>query len=130
MYFQHAAIQYLSTLQKWCVLRDNSSNQKLPSFVPGRDYLSASRARSLKVPYSKREAMLKYEALISSLDEEWISDGKWNKKQADVVVDLLLLGAYSLPKIVITSPLLDLHIRDVMQKDLIKCFGEIKKGKR
>ena len=65
---------------------------------------------------------------MGSLDENWIDDRKWNKKQSDIVLDLLLLGAYSLPKIVVTSPMLDLHIRDVMQKDLLKCFDEIRKG--
>ena len=122
-------MQYLSTLQKWCVLRDGTSAQKLPSFLPGREYLSPSRAYSLRVPFTKKEALIKYNALIDSLDENWISDGKWNKKQADVVIDLLVLGAYSLLKIVVTSPVLDLHIRDVMQKELMKCFNEIRKGK-
>ena len=65
---------------------------------------------------------------MGSLDEKWIDDRKWNKKQSDIVMDLLLLGAYSLPKLVVTSPMLDLHIRDVMQKDLLKCFDEIRKG--
>lgn len=98
--------------------------------MPGRDYLSSSRAHSLKVPYSKKEALIKFDALCAALDANWISDRKWNKKQADIVTDLLLLGAYSLPKLVITSPTLDLHIRDVMQKELIKCFEEIRKGKQ
>ena len=96
--------------------------------MPGRDYLSSSRARSLKVPYNKKEALLKYDLLTRALESQWISDRKWNKEQAELVTDLLLLGAYSLPKIVLTSPLLDLHIRDVMQKELLKCFDEIKKG--
>ena len=82
----------------------------------------------MKVPYSKKEALIKFDVLCAALDANWISDRKWNKKQADVVTDLLLLGAYSLPKLVITSPILDLHIRDVMQKELIKCFEEIRKG--
>ena len=37
--------------------------QKMPSYVPGRDYLSSSRASLLKVPYNKREANLKLAAL-------------------------------------------------------------------
>ena len=122
-------MHYLSTLQKWCVLRDSALIKNLPSYVPGHDFLSSSRAKSLKVPYSKREALIKFNFLQESLKQEWITGGIISNKQKQVVHDLLNLGAYALPKLVITSPMLDLHIRDVMQKEVAKCFADMRKGK-
>ena len=120
---------YLSTLQKWVVLRDGHLIKNLPTYVPGHDFLSKSRARSLKVPFTKKEAMFKFVRLHDLLDDTWLESEMVSKKQKEIVNELLNLGAYSLPRLVLTSPLLDMHLQNVMEKDVAKCFEDLRKGK-
>ena len=102
--------------------------QRLPSYVPGREFLSANRASSLKVPFSKREAMVKLSCLENLLDDEWIDDMSKFKKQHGLVNQLLVLGAYSLPGLCLSSPKLDLHLKDVLHKEMKNCFADLRKG--
>ena len=103
--------------------------QRLPSYVPGRDFLSANRAASLKVPFTRKEALLKLACLESALKDEWLGDMKMFKKQHELVLQLLSLGAYSLPGLCLSSPKLDMHMKDSMQKELAKCMDDLRKGK-
>ena len=129
MYIQQIMMAYLSTLQKWVVLRDGHLIKNLPTYVPGHDFLSKSRARSLKVPFTKKEAMFKFVRLHDLLDDTWLESEMVSKKQKEIVNELLNLGAYSLPRLVLTSPLLDMHLQNVMEKDVAKCFEDLRKGK-
>ena len=128
LYIQQIMTAYLSTLQKWCVLRDGHLIKNLPTYVPGHEFLSKSRARSLKVPYTKKEAMFKFVTLHNALDDTWLGNKVVSKRQKEVVNELLNLGAYSLPRLILTSPLLDMHLQDVLEKDVIKCFDDLRKG--
>ena len=100
----------MGTLHKWDTMKEGPLAQRLPSHVPGRDFLSASRANSLKVPFTKKEALIKL------------------GKQKDLVLQLLMLGAYSLPSLCLSSLKLDKHLRDMMHKDMKKCFVDLRKG--
>ena len=102
--------------------------QRLPSYVPGRDFLSTNRANSLKVPYSKKEALVKLACIENALEDDWIGDMKVYKKQRELVIQMLSLGAYSLPSLCLSSPQLDMHLKDIMQKELNKCMSDLRKG--
>ena len=102
--------------------------QRLPSFTPGREFLSANRANSLKVPFSRKEAMIKLACLEGALNDEWFGDMEMFKKQQDLVLQFLSLGAYSLPGLCLSSVKLDMHLRDCMQKELSKCMNDLRKG--
>lgn len=102
--------------------------QRLPSFVPGREFLSSNRANSLKVPFTKKEALIKLACLENALNDEWFGDMKVFKKQQDLVLQFLSLGAYSLPSLCLSSSKLDMHLKDNMQKELAKCMDDLRKG--
>ena len=120
--------QYVATLHKWGTMKNGPIAQRLPSYVPGRDFLSANRASSLKIPFSKKEAMIKLSCLENLLEDEWIDDMSKFKKQQDLVNQLLVLGAYSLPGLCLSSPKLDLHLKDVLHKEIKRCFSDLRKG--
>ena len=109
-------------------MREGRLAQRLPSFVPGRDFLSSNRASSLKVPFTKKEALIKLACLENALDDEWLGDMKMFKKQQELVIQFLVLGAYSLPGLCLSSPKLDMHLRDNIQKELTKCMDQLRKG--
>lgn len=50
------------------------------------------------------------------------------KQQKDHCVSMLNLGAYSLPRDVLASKKLDLHIKDVLKKELMKFSDDLRKG--
>ena len=109
-------------------MREGRLAQRLPSFVPGRDFLSTNRASSLKVPFTKKEALIKLACIENALDDEWLGDQKMLKKQHELVVQFLVLGAYSLPGLCLLSPKLDMHLRDCLKKELTKCMDDLRKG--
>ena len=118
--------QYLATLHKWGTLKNGPLAQRLPTYIPGREFLSPSRAHSLKVPFTKKEALVKLACLEGILKDEWIRDASKFKQQQEAVLGLLALGAYSLPGMCLTSFRLDVHLRDVMEKELNKCMKELR----
>ena len=118
----------MATLHKWNTMKDGPLAQRLPSYCPGRDFLSSARANSLKVPFSKKEALIKLGCLENILEDEWIGDMSKPGKQKDLVLQLLMLGAYSLPGLCLSSLKLDVHLKDVLQKELKKCFADLRKG--
>ena len=124
-------MQYFSTLQKWDSLREGQLAQRMPSYVPGRDYMSSSRARTLKIPCTKKDALMAFEALeeIFNLNSHWIGSDISMAKQKEAVIQALNLGAFSLPKLVLDSHLIDMHLRDLMQKEVNRCFENLRKGK-
>ena len=46
----------------------------------------------------------------------------------DKVIDLLQIGAYSLPQKVLANEKLNVHLQDVLNKDLNRCLNEIRQG--
>ena len=120
--------QYLATLHKWGTLKTGPLAQRLPTYIPGREFLSPSRAHSLKVPFTKKEALVKLSCLEGILKDEWIKDESKFKQQQEAVLGLLALGAYSLPGMCLMSFRLDVHLRDVMEKELNKCMKDLRKG--
>ena len=123
-------MQYFSTLQKWDSLREGQLAQRMPSFVPGRDYMSSSRAKALKIPCTKKDALMAFEAVEEALNlnSHWIGSDISLAKQKEVIVRALNLGAFSLPKLVLESQVVDLHLRDLMQKEVNRCFENLRKG--
>ena len=109
-------------------MRNGPLAQRLPSFVPGRDFVSANRANSLKIPFSKKEALIKLTCLENLLEDDWVGDMEKFKKQQELVNQLLVLGAYSLPGLCLSSYKIDVHLRDVMHKEMQKCFSDLRKG--
>ena len=80
------------------------------------------------MPYNEVEANQKFDKLIKKLDNRWIDNQKVLKIQMDRVVALLQIGAYALPQKVLANEKLNVHLHDVLKKDLIRCFNEIRQG--
>ena len=121
-------MQYLVTLQKWISLRESPLAQRLPSFVPGREYLTYSRANHLGVPHSKKEALKKYNILEAALKSEWLNDLDSLELQMKTLIELCNLGAHSLPYVILHSELVDMHLRDCLNKDLKRSLNDLRKG--
>ena len=64
----------------------------------------------------------------SQFSEAWLNEKGFNQKQKDLCLKALNLGAYSLPKMVIESETVDKHVRDMLRKELLKKFEELRKG--
>ena len=58
----------------------------------------------------------------------WKDDASLLRKQIDLVISALQLGAYSLPKKVLESEKLHHFIMDVLKKDFVRCLDDIRKG--
>ena len=80
------------------------------------------------MPFTKKEALIKLGCLENLLEDAWIGDMTKFGKQKDLVLQLLMLGAYSLPGLCLSSLKLDMHLRDMMHKEMIKCFVDLRKG--
>ena len=66
---------------------------------------------------------------MEKLDEKWIGDQDKLDLQMALVMDVLRMGAYSLPRLVLEDEKFELHLQDVLEKDLAKCCRDIRKGK-
>ena len=121
-------MQYLVTLQKWISLKESPLAQRLPSYAPGREFLTRSRANHLGVPHSKKEALKKYNVLEAALKMEWLNDIESLDLQMKTVVELCNLGAHSLPYIILHSEMIDLHLKDCLIKDLKRSLSDLRKG--
>lgn len=82
----------------------------------------------MKVPHDQKEAMEKFEKLVLELKQAWIGNDRVFKEQLDKVVELLQLGAYALPKLVLSSEVLEMHLLDVLKKELMNCLEDLRKG--
>ena len=109
-------------------MKESSMAQRLPSYVPGRQYLSASRANNLNLPHDKREALHKFNCLEVKLKQEWLGKCDSLKQQKEIITELLILGAYSLPYTILHSQWTDMHLRDYLKKDLNRSIDELRKG--
>ena len=109
-------------------MKESSMAQRLPSHVPGRQYLSRSRSNNLNLPFDKKEALKKFNCLETALKQEWLGNRDFHKVQKDTVIELLILGAYTLPYTVLHSQWTDMHLRDFLKKDLEKSLDDLRKG--
>ena len=83
----------------------------------------------IQIPYSEKAADARLEQLENALDDNWLENDAVLDFQLGVVIKLLNLGAYSLPAKVLESKKLEIHLNDVLNKELIKCLKEIRQGK-
>ena len=73
---------------------------------------------------------MRLEKLVERLDASWLGSQKDLDMQMNVVMDILRLGAYSVPGPVLNNEQVDLHVQDVLKKDFIQCCKFIKQGIR
>ena len=66
--------------------------------------------------------------MIEKLDDTWLGNQDKLDEHMSLVLDILRTGAYSLPRPVLENETFEIHIQDVMKKDLIKCCRDIRKG--
>ena len=66
--------------------------------------------------------------MVKKLDAAWIGQLGFLKKQKELLLSILRMGAYSLPAAVLDCPQVELHLQDFLQKDLIRCCKEIRLG--
>ena len=118
----------MSTVQKWESLRDGCLAQRLPAYIPGRDYISTSRANTLRIPHNKKDALIALGVYESTLEQSWIENDQIFYKQKDKITAILNLGAYCLPKMVLESEKVDKHVRDSLKKDLARCMRDLRRG--
>ena len=83
----------------------------------------------VQIPYSEKAADARLEQLENALDDKWLENDAVLDFQLGIVIKLLNLGAYSLPAKVLESKKLEIHLNDVLNKELIKCLKEIRQGK-
>ena len=83
----------------------------------------------IQIPYSEKAADARLEQLENALDDKWLENDAVLDHQLGIVIKLLNLGAYSLPAKVLESKKLEIHLNDVLNKELIKCLKEIRQGK-
>ena len=65
---------------------------------------------------------------MERLDASWIGSQKDLDEQQNLVVEILRMGAYSVPGPVISNDLIDTHVQDVLVKDFLLCCRKIKQG--
>ena len=71
-----------------------------------------------------------FEVIVETFknNSHWISSDVSLAKQKELVMQALNLGAFSLPNPVLESHEIDVHLRDVMQKEVMRCFENLRKG--
>ena len=77
---------------------------------------------------SHSDALKKLEMLINGFETSWLGNPKKFKVQLDRVVETLQLGAYALPKRVLNSEVLKMHLLDCLKKDLNECLEDLRMG--
>ena len=65
---------------------------------------------------------------MHQIEEIWKDDASLLRKQIELVVTALQLGAYSLPKKILESEKLHYFIIDVLKRDFVRCLDDIRKG--
>ena len=90
--------------------------------------MSASRANSLNVPFDQPEAEKRFDELVSGFDTIRLGDQKSLKLQMEIIIKLLQLGSYSLPKKVIESDVVQTYLLDVLEKDFNQSMDDLRKG--
>ena len=124
-----AVMNYLACKQKWAAFHSGPLVQCLPAQIPPRKYISHASAQALRLPYTSKEAFLKFKCLLGLCKDDWPLDEKSHKEQMKLCMDLLELGAYALPGEVIASLKVKGFVEKCMQMDLLMCLKNVRQGK-
>ena len=92
------------------------------------NFISRARADRMKVPYNVKEARERFERIIAKFQLKWIDDKSCFKEQLDLVIDALRIGAFCLPRQVLESGIIEMHLIDSLQKDFGRCMDALRKG--
>ena len=109
-------------------MRTGPIAQRLPDAINGRDFISRARADRMKVPYDIKEARERFDRIVAKFQLKWIDDKSCFKEQLDLVIDALRIGAFCLPRQVLESGIIEMHLIDSLQKDLGRCMDALRKG--
>ena len=85
-------LNYVSCMQKFKALFEGPLSQVFPNFVPARNYISHGVAQAMQLPYSSKEAWLKYQGLIKLCKMDWKIEEKEHSEQYKLGVSFLELG--------------------------------------
>ena len=123
-----AVMNYLACKQKWAAFHSGPLVQCLPAQIPPRKYISAACAQAHRLPYTSKEAFLKFKCLLGLIKDDWSLDEKSHKEQMKLCMDILELGAYALPGEVIASLKVKGFVEKCMDMDLMMCLKNIRQG--
>ena len=124
-----ATMNYLACRQKWNAFFCGPLVQAFPTQVPPRKYISHSTAQTLKLPYTTKEAFLKFKCMIGLCKNEWSLDDKTHAENLKLCIDILELGAYCLPGEVIASKEVKSFVETCMKNELLMCLKSIRQGR-
>ena len=123
-----AVMNFLACKQKWAAFHTGPLVQCLPAQIPPRKYISNSIAHALRLPYTSKEAYLKFKCLTGLCKEDWALDEKVHKEQMKLCTEILELGAYALPGEVLASAKVRDFVDKCMDKDLQMCIKNVRQG--
>lgn len=123
-----AVMNYLACLRKWNAFYEGPLVQAFPNQVPPRTYISHTCAQALKLPYTTKEAFLKFRCMIDLCKKEWDLNGKTHADQMKLCIELLELGAYCLPGEVIASRKVKVFVEKCMENELLLCLKNVRQG--
>ena len=124
-----AVLNFIACKQKWAAFHTGPLVQCLPAQIPPRKYISHACAQSLRLPYTSREAFLKFKCLLGLCKDDWSLDEKSHREQLKLCIDILELGAYALPGEVIASQKVKEFVEKCMQMELLICLKNVRQGK-
>lgn len=124
-----AVLNYVACKQKWAAFHTGPLVQCLPAQIPPRKYISHACAQSLRLPYTSREAFLKFKCLLGLCKDDWQLDEKSHREQLKLCIDILELGAYALPGEIIASQKVKDFVEKCMQMELLICLKNVRQGK-
>ena len=82
---------YVSGVQKFETFYSGSIVQKFPETIPGRKYVSSAVADALKLPYTEKDALRKFDQLMQNSLETWGLDEKIHAEQMKNCIALIEL---------------------------------------
>lgn len=124
-----ATTNFLACNQKWAAFFGGPLTQAFPTQIPPRKYISHACAQALRLPYTSKEAFLKYKCMVGLCKTDWALEEKAHAEQMKLCIDLLELGAYALPGEVIASEKVKTFVEKCMKMDLLMCIKNVRQGK-
>ena len=79
-------------MQKFKALYEGPLMQVFPETIPARSYMSHGMAQALGLPYTIKEAWVRYRNLTHECKKEWENGEKSHVEQMKLCVSLLELG--------------------------------------
>ena len=124
-----AVMNYLACNRKFAAFFGGPLAQAFPSQIPPRKYISHACAQALRLPYTTKEAFLKFKCMTGLFKDDWSLDDKTHKEQMKLCTEVLELGAYALPGEVIASEKVKVFVEKCMKMDLLMCIKNVRQGK-